>query len=1580
MLSNQNIKEKKKIIYSIKNSSQKNLPLSKATSEKFQNFKNLTLYNMNNNNLNINKVSNRNLNYKNLSDRKIRKENSLNDTKKNYILSYFNSKSNKSNKSNHNKRKSVDDLSSQKYINERRSSSSFIATSGVESSKSSDSSNKIPNSNSSSKKEEKKGSNEDSNESKEKISFNNNNNNLISENNNENSNFSRIEEESSENSSELESNMNNIKWSKRFKNKMFERFKNMMKIVKFKKKNDYNSIIQAIQNNEDDSILEVLTGQEFKKFYRNKDHLFEKDVFMDEMIKYKKFDLLKKISQDPFYEFDKNYIFNCFFYCIAPKYSEDKKKNLKNNKNYIICYSFDYDFFNNSLTMGESLDTFLKTKPKKSFKYVNDVTILEIIAGLVENNLYDNLNYKKIKIIFWFLTLLGLNESLYDIIKNNEKIISNALKKEEKVNNNIISLSKIFNDIKNNKELDMKEINLYTINYYLKTIEDCLTCNFEDLAILLANLRKPYPELLATYKMAMKHENMMYLKFIWEQNINYNKKAFKDLDNKKSIGIINRIKNRNSDNKNFYNIDVSEIINTLIKNHKEEKYNNELNIKIRKIFEWKNIEQENSLLKSLFDNNCFENICYFLKRWPSDKINKEEYFKKAIEFKQKELILFYLNKPEIRKILYNKKIQKLIVNEYIPNGELFYYGAECLSYIYKKKWDLNLTTNLCNNITKIIKTKDILNCHSPILTCLLLLEFIKHIRYLSSSDIKKCTKVLELIISFCQSVQESIHDESSISYLMKQKDTRERTVFQIVSDNKIYELLESSEIGTVIKKMRDGVLNSNGIRNTSALHRFLFENTKLSNPFNSFQKMNPNKVYFFQLNARLDGCISRINETCIFSMALAFVYQVYIYILNEREEVLNNFEEISMQAKYVFYIYLILVHIIIYNLIIEKIFLYFSNRKMRIELWDCMDILLLILAWLCILDTKRFTGEYRDDNIAESAKDLIWSLQIPVLKNLEIEDPSLSTQVSFWIRIIILAVNDILVWSRVTGILLYYRQIGPVIRIIFTMGKILIKYIFIIIFFMACCAGIFTCIFNRHSSQFIDFSTSVISLFGAFLNDFDCYNFDNNYKVPGSIILFIYVCIASVLFINLLIVIISHGFQKINQVVESSHRALLINYCKKFKWHKKYGYLIFLSPPYNLLIFPFFLLNLFFSWFFPSFKKKDNFEAQRRFNIKVTRFIFSCTYFPFYMFCFIIYSIILIPFAYIKGMINMVVYLSSIKNSKIYKLYYACLWFFFGILFIFSILLRDIYYCYYYMFTEIERKDDEFLRMTKNLTDKDVVNIFRFIHSPKAIESKNDVHSMFLAFLDFEREEAGLEIKNMNEKSNNEYIIGGKHQKKLMKKETKRNDEDIQNKISTRNILIQTDDNSGNMTTKIRKNLMLIETLENFAFNDDSVSTSSVNVGKIRKLLPLVFNVKKKHYNRLVYSHVSILEAVSKTSEDKINFRQYLLTKQIIDCASNIDKQIDIEINKLQNKMRENQKNNSKRKGVRRNSVVKIMNTFIINNKGNIIDQNNFSFLKDDDKKNIIVELQSVKDFYSMLENIKKTTENLIKNKDSGSQ
>ena len=62
------------------------------------------------------------------------------------------------------------------------------------------------------------------------------------------------------------------------------------------------------------------------------------------------------------------------------------------------------------------------------------------------------------------------------------------------------------------------------------------------------------------------------------------------------------------------------------------------------------------------------------------------------------------------------------------------------------------------------------------------------------------------------------------------------------------------------------------------------------------------------------------------------------------------------------------------------------------------------------------------------------------------------------------------------------------------------------------------------------------------------------------------------------------------------------------------------------------------------------------------------------------------------------------------------------------------------------------------------------------------------------------------------------------------------------------------------------------------------------------------------------------------------------------------------------------------------MNTFIINNKGSIVDENSKLLKDEENKKNIIVELQSVKDFYNMLEKMKILIEDIIKKKDSGSQ
>ena len=249
---------------------------------------------------------------------------------------------------------------------------------------------------------------------------------------------------------------------------------------------------------------------------------------------------------------------------------------------------------------------------------------------------------------------------------------------------------------------------------------------------------------------------------------------------------------------------------------------------------------------------------------------------------------------------------------------------------------------------------------------------------------------------------------------------------------------------------------------------------------------------------------------------------------------------LSTNAKNFLIIYLIMVNLLIFDIINQIFYMCLSKREFQIGIWTYLDLFLFIFAWLLIVDTKEFTGEYKDYEIIEGAKDILWSIQLPFLKELKAEDPTFSTHMSFWFREFILIINNILVWCRLAGFLLTNKTMGPVIRMIFAMTKLLIKYIIIIVIFLACCAGIFTAIFNRESTQFKDFSTSVITLFGAFLNDFDMMNFDEKRIYLGSMLFLFYASIAGVLLVNLLIAVLSNVFEEMAKISEATHRSNLI--------------------------------------------------------------------------------------------------------------------------------------------------------------------------------------------------------------------------------------------------------------------------------------------------------------------------------------------------------------------------------------------------------------------------------------------------------
>ena len=192
-------------------------PYLKVTSQKHNLLKNLKLKILNNNFLN--KDSNRNLKLK--SERGLRKEGLLNDKNSISVLSRAKSKVISTNRK---KRNSFDNSFSNKEKNNeiKKSSSSLIKSSEIESSKNSNSNSNSLSSNSNTNSKEEEKSNKTEKDSEVKISYSNENN----KENNENNSFSRIEEEeSSDNSQNQESEEfmdNNLKWSKKFRTKIFE--------------------------------------------------------------------------------------------------------------------------------------------------------------------------------------------------------------------------------------------------------------------------------------------------------------------------------------------------------------------------------------------------------------------------------------------------------------------------------------------------------------------------------------------------------------------------------------------------------------------------------------------------------------------------------------------------------------------------------------------------------------------------------------------------------------------------------------------------------------------------------------------------------------------------------------------------------------------------------------------------------------------------------------------------------------------------------------------------------------------------------------------------------------------------------------------------------------------------------------------------------------------------------------------------------------------------------------------------------------------------------------------------------------
>lgn len=896
---------------------------------------------------------------------------------------------------------------------------------------------------------------------------------------------------------------------------------------------------------------------------------------------------------------------------------------------------------------------------------------------------------------------------------------------------------------------------------------------------------------------------------------------------------------------------------------------------------WKYIDNDKDLIETLFKRDNFDEIGYLIwkKRAGKWRLN-ENHFDIVIKADQLELIPFFLGLPECRTLLHSKDTQKYIVENYFKFGNKIYYAAIMLGFIDIGNWDTTLTKEMCRLIFILMKNRDIMNCHSPIITSVLLCEFMKKMGEVSVEHHSRCNKVIESLFKFVNNIQEANPNEVYIKFLMQQKDIKGRNSFEIASDNDFFNVLESPELGTIVKKMWNGKLSAHPLTMSSSINRFLYQDVSTSTLYSSLDSFEEGKYYTYHMSVWFDSCSLRFMPEAITTISLILIYNLFIYFLVSEKLLLEPFSDYDDICRLLYYLYLFLVISINFSNLNYIIYCYLTQKKVKKTVLVYFELLLLLLSFSMMVDSSIFGYDKNNMDLIKKFNGIAYY----------------ETDYGSLLRISIFSICDLIVWMKITVIMLTWRDIGPLIHIIYLMIKIMLYYIFVLSLYLTCFAGIFTIVFYKHSEQFAYFTATVTTLFSGFINNFDCTNFNQGdiyyekYKVYGGFCIMIYVTLSGMLIINLLIAFLSNFYRLISKVVDSTHRAVLISYHKKYKWNHQYGWIIFLVPPFNLI-------NIFFLGF-TFFLNTD--KSIQTFNKYVCRIYHSMFIMPVMLIGFILYSILNSILAYIKGTVLFLVNGDSRYNYNVcIALALTFKWIVIGYPYLLYIIYKDCIHIMKTCFDIYPTKISEINRIKKFIKDENVLLFLRFIHGRQKTDS-NDLHSIFIDYLNYETQQMTENNAKLKERSNYLTKLQTAGSQNVNRKTKMKNPTIFMSKHTAK-----AEDESGSMMINsiTKKNLIIIEILENFLI-DDSSDNHVVDIEKLKMLLPKTTKIDNDYLKRLVFTDInSVNKAINKLKSKKNVFLQNSLLKKIVASAIRVDAEMDEKIGYTKgNKEDENEK------------------------------------------------------------------------------
>ena len=478
-------------------------------------------------------------------------------------------------------------------------------------------------------------------------------------------------------------------------------------------------------------------------------------------------------------------------------------------------------------------------------------------------------------------------------------------------------------------------------------------------------------------------------------------------------------------------------------------------------------------------------------------------------------------------------------------------------------------------------------------------------------------------------------------YHLSTRDLRDRTTLQIVSENRLHEILSVDEVKSAIDKNWSGSAILYGLADISSFE--IIRNYELDDEINSFvnisKAFNQNKAFYFNYYSYRDITLIRFCFKEAMAVVIVLFYQFLIYFVVSDEETAQSID-LALNGKYknLNTLCVILSLFLIINKINSIVFFTFVKRW-YIE----QDSLLLELIFIAVLVFHFFN-----------------------LKNIWIPEYDMETR-NFFSGLLLSGIIGSL-WFRVIYNLRVTKAYGGFLRVVYVILSQIANFLLIFFSFCAMCSGIFTLLFHKNE-QFSGFFQSFLTLFAATCNNYTIANFKYD-NMLCSIFFAVFIVVSILMLINLLIAFLSELYNDYEDKIESEQSSTLIRVYEYLKYDETYGIFKFLFAPFSFFSTPFELILLFI-------------DDKKYWNEVFCKILYSQIALI-YFFLFIIQNAWSMPIGYLN-MYYRVIMSSNTYYQKLKKIAFLILFSPFPMGYYF---ILDLYNFWYYAYKEQKLTDD----------------------------------------------------------------------------------------------------------------------------------------------------------------------------------------------------------------------------------------------------------------------------------------------------